>query len=86
MAYNKVICDWKHVNKGATQGSMSGPYLISIFLNDLEMSMGGKTVCFNYADDCKKYTGTLHNAQEQQLSLFLCLRTMTQQLNLFIGF
>lgn len=65
---------------------MSGPYLISIFLNDLEMSIGGETVCFNYADDCKQYTGTLHNTQEQQLLLLLCLRTMTQQLNLFIGF
>ena len=80
MAYNNVTynCDWKHVSKGTIQGSMSGPYLFSIFLNDLEMSMGGETVLTMLM--------TVHNTQEQQLLLFLCLRTMTQQLNLFIGF
>ena len=42
---NNVICDWKHVNKGTTKGRMSSPYLLSIFPNDLEISMGGETVC-----------------------------------------
>lgn len=48
---NNVICDWKHVNKGTTQGRMGNPYLLSIFPNDLEISMGGETVCIKYADD-----------------------------------
>ena len=53
MAHDKVICDWKHVNKGTSQGRVSGPYLFSIFLNDLEMSMGWETVSsFTYAEDC----------------------------------
>ena len=48
---NNVICDWKHVSKGTTQGRMSSPYLLSIFPNDLEISMGGETICIKYADD-----------------------------------
>ena len=37
--YNNVICDWKYVIKGTTQGRVGGPYLFSIFMNDLEISM-----------------------------------------------
>lgn len=52
VAHNKVICDWKHVNQGTSQGRVSGTYLFSIFLNDLEMSMGWETVSsFTYAED-----------------------------------
>ena len=71
---NNVICDWKHVNKGTTQGRMSSPYLLSIFPNDLEISMGGETICIKF------------NMLMTEQLLFLCLRTMTQQLNLLIVF
>ena len=38
MVYDKVICDWKEVNEGTFKG-MSGPYLCSIFLNDLSRKL-----------------------------------------------
>ena len=52
----RVVCNgfvgkWKDVNKGTTQGSVSGPHLFTIFLNDLEISLDSKPVLFKYVDD-----------------------------------
>ena len=30
-------CEWKTVNKGTMQGSVTGPYLLHLFLNNLEI-------------------------------------------------
>ena len=50
--FGSSVCNWKTVNKGTTQGSVLGPYLFNVFLNDLEIKLGNETLGFKYADDC----------------------------------
>ena len=49
--FGDFTCQWKVVNEGTTQGSVSGPYLFNIFLNDLEIDGYKDISLFKYADD-----------------------------------
>ena len=37
LVYNGMVCDWVMVNKRTTQGSVSGPHLFNLFLDDLDI-------------------------------------------------
>ena len=49
--YDGVLSEWKEVNKGTTQGSVSGPYLFNTFVNELELEDHEDTSSTKYADD-----------------------------------
>lgn len=48
---NSFVGEWKDVNRGSTQGSVSGPYLFNVFLNGLNIQSQGVDILFKYADD-----------------------------------
>ena len=51
VVYNGFEGQWREVNRGTTQGSVSRPYLFNVFINDLEINLEGRPALFKYADD-----------------------------------
>ena len=60
-SFNNFTCTLKPVNKGTTQGSVSGPYWFNIFLTDLEIEHNSDSVLFKYVDDSTFVWPTWYN-------------------------
>ena len=59
---NKGLSDWANVTSGVPQGSVLGPLVFLVFINDLPTLLA--TSCKLFADDAKLY-GAVSTVQEQ---------------------
>ena len=66
---NGTLSDWVEVTSGVTQGSVLGPVLFVVFINDLPEVV--KSLCSMYADDTKIYRSvdTVHDCVRLQNDL-----------------
>ena len=53
VAVNNSYSDWKPVTSGVPQGSILGPLLFAIYVNDMPSVVSSKL--FKFADDTKLY-------------------------------
>ena len=61
LIFKGVIYKLFNVNKGTTQGSVSGPYLFNFFINDLTIRDNDLTSIVKYADDTTLLVKVLKN-------------------------
>ena len=59
---NGILSDWKDVISGVPQGSVIGPILFVIFINDMPDEVK-ESVCKVFADDCKLYRNVSTSGQ-----------------------
>ena len=65
-----ITLKWKEVVSGIPQGSVLGPLLFVIFINDMR-DVVKFNICKLFADDCKLY-GTVNTAAGNKLQIDLC--------------
>ena len=76
MVCHNTVCNQKDVNRGTTEGSVSGPYLFNLFLNDLDVTQHCQASDLtNYADDFSIFVTVRKNSvDETQKALNAFLR------------
>jgi len=74
---NGLSSEWADVISSVVQGSVIGPVLFLIFINDIDMVVGeGETKLFKYADDTK--FGRRIQTHEDAATLQICLDDVTR--------
>ena len=51
VVYKGVAYDWKPINKGTVEASVSDPHLFNVFMKDLESDNSNDTSLIKFADD-----------------------------------
>ena len=59
MKVNGSFSEWKEIDKGVPQGSVLGPLIFNIYVNDLLMFVPDIEIC-NYADDTTLYASDIN--------------------------
>ena len=62
-------CEWREVNKGTTQGSVGGPYLFHVFLNDLHPTGLDNVFLIKFADDSSQLITVNEQSDNFKLAL-----------------
>ena len=68
MKVNWSFSELKEIDKGVLQGSVLGPLLFNIFINDLLMFVPDIEIC-NYAGDTSLYASDIDPTLEKRHSL-----------------
>lgn len=82
----QVVSKWANIQKGVPQGSILGPLLFNIFLNDIFYFIERGTV-YNYADDntlsyCSiNYDDLLQTLKQESQTLIDCFHQNCMQAN-----